>query len=68
MKLYEYAVVLAEKRDKEGEVVEEAEVIVPITAVMARDEGQAGLLAARKIPEEYVNGKLDRVQVSVRPF
>lgn len=69
MKMFEYAVVLNEKRDKDGEIVEEAEIIVPITQVLARDEGQAGLLAARQIPDVYINdGKLDRVQVNVRPF
>ncbi len=69
MKLYEYAVVLDEKEDRDGEVVEEATVVVPVTAVLARDDAQAQLLAARSIPEEFVkNGKLDRLTVVVRPF
>lgn len=69
MKMFEYAVVLQEKRDKEGEIVEDAAIIVPITQVLARDESQAGLLAAKQIPDEYMsNGKLDRIQVNVRPF
>ena len=67
--LYEYAVILQEKKDKDGEVTEPAEVIVPVTAIAARDEGQAQLLAARAIPEEIAgNGKLDRLTVVVRPF
>lgn len=69
MKLYEYAVLLDEKRDKDNEVVEEADVIVPVTTVIARDDAQAQLLAGRSIPEEYTkNGRLDRLTVVVRPF
>ncbi len=67
--MYEYAVICNEKRDKDGEIVEEAEVIVPVTSIVARDEGQAQMLAARAIPEDYVsNGKFDRLMVVVRPF
>lgn len=67
--MFEYAVILNEKRDKDGEVTEQAEIIVPVTSVVARDEGQAQLLAARAIPEEIAsNGKLDRLMVVVRPF
>ena len=67
--LFEYAVLLQEKRDKEGEITEETALVVPVTAVLARDEGQAQLLAARAIPEEMLaDGKLDRLAVVVRPF
>ena len=69
MKLYEYAVVLDEKRDKDDDVTEGAAVVVPVTAVLARDDAQAQLLAARSIPDEFTtNGKLDRLTVVVRPF
>jgi len=69
VKLYEYAVVLDEKRDKDDEVTDDSRIVVPITAVVARDDAQAQLLAARSIPEEYLaNGKLDRLTVVVRPF
>jgi transcriptional regulator with XRE-family HTH domain len=67
--LFEYAVLLEEKRDKDDDIVEESELIVPITTVLARDDAQAQMLAARAIPEVYVkNGKLDRLVVVVRPF
>lgn len=67
--MFEYAVILNEKRDKDGEVTEPAEMVVPVTAVLARDEDQAQLLAARAIPDEIAgNGKLDRLVVVVRPF
>jgi hypothetical protein len=47
VKLYEYAVVLDEKRDKDDEVTDDSRIVVPITAVVARDDAQAQLLAAR---------------------
>ena len=69
MKLYEYAVVLNEKRDKDDEITDDSRIVVPITSVLARDDAQAQLLAARSIPDEYLdNGKLDRLLVVVRPF
>ena len=67
MKLYEYAVILDEKRDKDDEVTEEAKVVVPVTTVLARDDAQAQLLAARSISDEHVK-KIDRLTVVVRPF
>lgn len=67
--LYEYAVLLNEKRDKDGEEVEPAEIVVEPTTVLARDEGQAQMLAARAIPEEHTrDGRMDRLVVVVRPF
>jgi hypothetical protein len=69
MQLFEYAVILGEKRDKDGELTEEASIVVEPTTTLARDEGQAQMLAARAIPDELVNdGKLDRLTVVVRPF
>jgi hypothetical protein len=69
MKLFEYAVILDEKRDKDNELVEEAQIVVQPTTALARDDGQAQMLAARAIPDELINdGKLDRLTVVVRPF
>lgn len=68
-KLYEYAVICEEKRDKDGEIVEAAMVVVEPNTVLAKDDAQAQMLAARSIPSEYIdNGKLDRLVVVVRPF
>jgi hypothetical protein len=67
--MYEYAVILNEKRDKDGDVVEEAEIVIDVTQVLAANEDQAKLLAARSIPDDVVtDGKLDRLTVVVRPF
>lgn len=69
MLLYEYAVILNEKRDKDNEVTEEAQIVVAPTTILARDEKQAQLLAARAIPAEHTTSdKLDRLTVVVRPF
>jgi hypothetical protein len=67
LRLFEYAVICQPKADKDGDVVEEGAVLVPVTAQLAKDEAQVNMIAARKIPEEYLD-KLDRVQVVVRPF
>lgn len=67
--LFEYAVLLQEKRDKEGTLVEDAEVVVPVTPIAARDEDQAQLVAARAIPDALIkDGKMERLMVVVRPF
>ena len=65
--LYEYAILLQEKRDKDGEVTQEAEVLVDPTTVLASDEAQATVIAGREIPEEYMD-RLERVTLAVRPF
>jgi len=70
MEIFEYAVILDEKTDKDGEVTEEAKLVVDVTRILARDEGKAQMIAARAIPDEIVadQAKLDRCQVVVRPF
>lgn len=67
LRLYEYAVILQPKEDKDGNVVEEGKILVDPATVLARDDQQAGVLAARAIPEEEID-KLDRITVVVRPF
>ena len=65
--LFEYAVLLQEKENSDGEIVDPAAIVIEPTTVLARDPGQAELLAARSIPEEYMD-RLDRLQLVVRPF
>lgn len=67
MKLYEYAVILDEKRNKDDEITDDSRVVVEPTAVLARDDAQAQLLAARSIPDALIK-KIDRLIVVVRPF
>lgn len=67
LKLYEYAVVKQPLFDKNGKQKEKGEVIVPITSVLAADDGQANLIAGRAIPEDQM-GDLERLTLVVRPF
>jgi len=63
VKLFEYAVVLHPEEGEKGK----SDLIVDVTRVLASDQNAATLLAARAIPEEYVDD-LTRVEVIVRPF
>ena len=67
LKLYEYAVILQAKKDKDGDVVEPGEVLIPPTPVLADDDKKATLLAGRAIPEDRIDD-LDRITLVVRPF
>lgn len=67
VKLFQYAIILQPKENKDGEVVEEGKVLVDPKTVLVADQAQANILASREIPVEYI-GQLDRVMVVVRPF
>jgi hypothetical protein len=67
VRLYEYAVILQPKTDRDENVVEEAEVVVSPATVLAANDEKAGLLAARAIPETHID-RIDRLTVLVRPF
>ena len=69
MKLFEYVIIKNEKTDKEGNVLTKAEILVDVTRILAKDNNQATIMAARAIPQIVVDaGELDEVQVVVRPF
>lgn len=63
MKLFEYAVIYT----PDEESPDKPKLVVPVTTVIASNKEGATLMAARSIPEEYVD-KLDRLEVAVRPF
>lgn len=67
LKLYQYAVIKQPKLDKDGDVAEEGSLVVDITSVLAKDDDQAQLLAARAIPEAEI-ANLDRLVVVLTPF
>ena len=67
MKLYQYAVIYSPKSSNSKEHPEKAKVIVPITELLANDDKSAMLIAARAIPEEYID-KLEFCEVALRPF
>lgn len=69
-KLFEYVVLHHPKtvKDAQGNETQAADaIVVPVTHVLAKNEQEVGMRAARMIPEEYV-GKLDEVEILVRPF
>jgi hypothetical protein len=65
--VYQYVVVLQPKLDNDGNVVEEGQIIVEPTVVLASDADQAMMLAARKIPDGFMD-RIGRINVAVRPF
>lgn len=67
LRLFEYVVILQPEFDKDGQMSEEGRVLVERTDVLTETDAQAGMIAARSIPENYMS-KLDRVEVVLRPF
>lgn len=70
MKLFEYAVIYTPRNTKEqidAGKVSKPELLVKITPVLARDEAEARMLAARAIPETHVD-MLDQLTIVVRDF
>lgn len=61
-KLFEYAVIY-NPRAKE----EVSKLVIEPTTVLAKSEKEANFIAARAVPEDYV-GKLDQLEIAVRPF
>lgn len=61
MKLFEYCIIYLPK--KEGK----AEILVQPTVILAFDLEKAKMIAARSIPEIYMD-KIEDVEVCVRPF
>lgn len=66
MKLFEFGAILHPTEDQAKDGVK-SKLIVDIQRQLASDQSAATLLAARAIPEEYIED-LDRVEVVVRPF
>lgn len=72
VRLYEYAVIYAprpmeDKLAAKLEAREKSKVLVAPTTVLADDEKEVTLRAAKQIPAEY-DDKLADVQIAVRPF
>lgn len=66
MKVFQYVIFFEPNNDK-LEVPEKPKIIVDPKTVLASSEHQAGILASRDIPEEYID-RLEEVNVVVRPF
>jgi len=63
VKLFQYAIILhPEKKSSD-----KSKLIVGLKDVLAKDQAQASIMAARDIPEEHLEN-LDRIEVLIRPF
>jgi len=70
MKLFEYAVIHNPKPTKEQHErgdTPKSELVVDVTRVLANNEKEAMMLAARSIPEKFTD-KLDQLEIALRPF
>lgn len=69
-RLFEYAVLHHPKvvKDAQGNETQGADAILtPPTFVLAKDDKEVAMRAARAIPESHLD-KLDQVEIVVRPF
>lgn len=69
-KLFEYAVLYHPKATKdqiERADYPKSEVVTELKSVLAKNEQEVAMLAARSIPSDYAD-KLDSVEILVRPF
>ncbi len=67
LRLFEYAMLLHPELDAEGKDKGKTVILKEMTCVLAKDDKQVGMLAAREIPAENMD-HLDRVEIIVRPF
>lgn len=69
-KLFQYAVLWHPKEQKATDVAastETSKIVTEMTTVLAQDERTVGIIAARGIPDQYLE-QLDQIEVIVRPF
>lgn len=67
LKLFEYAVLLHPEADKDGKDIGKTILLKEPTRLLAKDEKQVGMLAAREVPAEHLE-HLEQVEIVVRPF
>ena len=65
-KIFEYAVLFHPKTKKEG-ASEPSKLIVDVARMVASNDKEVAIKAAREIPEQYLD-KLDQVEIAIRPF
>lgn len=69
-KLYEYAVLHHPKTKKDlagNEEIVKSSILTDVTRVLAAGPEEVSILAARSIPNDYLD-KLEQVEIVVRPF
>lgn len=67
MQVFQYVAFYNPKTVDGGKCGEKAKIIVEPQTILAKDDKEATLKAARALPEEYVD-RLDEVEIAVRPF
>jgi len=65
-KLFQY-VIIFEPTDKEIKEGLKAKIIKDVVNVLAAEEKNVAILAAREIPAEYLD-KLEQINIAIRPF
>jgi len=65
-KLFEFAII-AHPTSEEEKAGKTTEIIVKPEVIVAPDDRTANIIASRKIPESHL-GRLDRVEIALRPF
>ena len=66
-KLFQYAILWHPTEQQAKEESKKSELLVELTTVLAADDKEVAILAARQIKDEYLK-QLDQVEVVVRPF
>jgi hypothetical protein len=69
-KLFEYAILYHPKPEKDAqgkEIQEKSKLLKEPTRVLAARTEDVGVLAAREIPDDYLD-KIEDVEIVVRPF
>lgn len=67
LKLFEFAILMHPELDKDGKEVGKTVFLKELCSMLAKDEKQVGIVAAKSIPEAHMDS-LDRVEIVVRPF
>lgn len=69
-RLFEYAILyhpLRTKKDEDEGLEPKSMVVMAPTSVLAKDQAEATLIAARQIPDKYLD-RLSSVEIAIRPF
>lgn len=68
--LFEYAVIHHPKETQDAmgnDTTPKDTVLTPVTSVLAKSDREVSIIAARGIPESYID-RLNEIEVVIRPF
>jgi len=68
-RIFEYVVLYHPKPKKVGDdtVTDPSQIVVDVKRVVATDDKTVAIMAAREIPETYLD-RLEQVEIAIRPF